>query len=471
MIPVYRHEIEAGIAEQVKNNSTIALVTCPTKVENQTIEAKKDVVSTLGKASSNPFDLFFFDSVLVSTGWNNNDDVFLPAELWQAKATPVNKKINFMHDETDIIGHMINVRAVDRSGELIPFSTNIDEIPIAFDLVSGGLLYKIWDNPDLQARMDKLIAGIDSDEWYVSMECLFPHFDYAIITPDGQHKVIARNEESSYLTKHLRLYGGKGVYQDHKIGRALRNMCFSGKGIVDNPANPRSIILKNEQFSGALASVDIFKTERNMTVENTVSKAEYDSLKAEFEKFKAGAEVVKEKAVAKEIEGYQSKINKLETDLDASKEVATAHENKVKSIETEMAELNGKLTKANDELNKLTKEALKAKRLAMFADIDISSEKAEKLVDRFIDSSEDVFAELVTAMPKKQVVEKKEETKASVEEVLDDAKKEVEKASAGTVISDKEEDKTKETRAKAASWFGGLLTTKANATENKKGDK
>ena len=483
MIPVFKHEIEAGLAEQIQADNTIAFVSSANKVNKQLAilpDLTKAIELSNSVASENFFDLFLFDSILVSTGWNNNDDVFLPAELWAAKSTPINKKINFMHEETDIIGHMVNCHAVDRSGKLIPFSTDLDEIPIAFDLVTAGILYKVWDNPDLQSRMDNLIAGILKGDWFVSMECLFPNFDYAIVTPTNEHKIIVRNEESSFLTKHLRRYGGKGEYEGHKIGRALRGICFSGKGIVDNPANPRSTIKNNnysEQFLGAAASIDIFdKTENKMTAENTVSKAEYDALKAEFEKFKNEAKAANEKATAKEIENYQSKVSKLESDLAASKEVSIAHDNKVKALETEKAELNDKLVKANDELNKLNKEALKAKRLSLFADVDVTSEKAQKLVEQFIDSSDEMFSELVTAMPKKNKSENKcdekmnEKSKAdNLDSALDDAKNEVEKSS-GSVISD-ETDKTKDTRAKAASWFGGMLKTVAKVSENNKGDK
>ena len=77
------------------------------------------------------------------------------------------------------------------------------------------------------------------------MECLFAGFDYALVDPDGNHKVLSRDEQSAFLTKHLRAYGGTGKYEGYTIGRALRNISFSGKGLVAKPANPRSIIINN----------------------------------------------------------------------------------------------------------------------------------------------------------------------------------------------------------------------------------
>ena len=81
------------------------------------------------------------------------------------------------------------------------------------------------------------------------MECIFNVFDYAVESPNGEYHVVARGENTAFLTQHLRAYGGGGVYQDHKVGRLLRNITFSGKGFVANPANPDSFILNDNPQS------------------------------------------------------------------------------------------------------------------------------------------------------------------------------------------------------------------------------
>ena len=77
--------------------------------------------------------------------------------------------------------------------------------------------------------MKKIIAEIEEGKWYVSMECLFAGFDYALIGEEGSAKVLARDEESAFLTKHLRAYGGTGEYQGYKVGRALEIYLFQVK--------------------------------------------------------------------------------------------------------------------------------------------------------------------------------------------------------------------------------------------------
>ena len=53
-------------------------------------------------------DLYPFSGILVSTGWNQNADVFDRAEVWEAKDTPEDKPLNYEHNETDIIGSVVD---------------------------------------------------------------------------------------------------------------------------------------------------------------------------------------------------------------------------------------------------------------------------------------------------------------------------------------------------------------------------
>ena len=75
---------------------------------------------------------------------------------------------------------------------------------------------------------------------------MFANFDYAVITPSNDHKMIVRSEDTAFLSKHLRAYGGSGDYQGNRVGRLIRNLTFSGKGLVKVPGNPESIIFDNE---------------------------------------------------------------------------------------------------------------------------------------------------------------------------------------------------------------------------------
>ena len=68
-------------------------------------------------------DLHYLESVLVSTGWNKNDDVFTVGATWEARNTPEDKQFNFMHDENDIIGHITGSYVLNKDGKKIEASS------------------------------------------------------------------------------------------------------------------------------------------------------------------------------------------------------------------------------------------------------------------------------------------------------------------------------------------------------------
>lgn len=241
---IYKSEIMDGISELVRSESSIAY--CSQVSLTQELPSLSSIITKLQASSNrNQIDLHYIKSVLVSTGWNKNDDVFAPEQTWAARNTPEDKQFNFMHNENDIIGHITGSYVIDSNGSKLEADSK--EVPQQFDIITEAVLYNSWSNPENKERMQKIISEIEEGKWFVSMECLFSGFDYAVVNPNGDNKVIARNEDSAFLTKHLRAYGGTGEYEGYKIGRSLRDISFSGKGLVSKPANPRSIILDSSK--------------------------------------------------------------------------------------------------------------------------------------------------------------------------------------------------------------------------------
>lgn len=250
-IPVYSQEIKDGIADKVKASASIAYCIKPELVEPSdewVTKASEVLKSGRFKALSSvtDSDLFFVKSILVSTNWNKNDDVFDKEEVWASRHTPSHKPDNLNHDEKLIIGHMVDVWPLDLDGNIIAEDTPIDKLPDLFHLANGSVIYTTWSDNDFRQQVMDLIEKLKAGEGFVSMECLFRGFDYAVKTPNDEFKILARNQETSFLTKHLRCYGGTGEYQDHKVGRLLRRITFSGKGYVDKPANENSIVFSQE---------------------------------------------------------------------------------------------------------------------------------------------------------------------------------------------------------------------------------
>ena len=315
---IYESEITDGLEEVISTNASVAYSTpvsiyIPSKKQKNVIQ-NLVVANEAVAENKDQFDLYYLNSVLVSTGWNKNDDVFHPQETWAAKDTPVDKQFNFMHDESDIIGHITGSLVVDQDGTEISDTSNAEK----FDIITSAVIYNSWTDPELKERMTKIISEIEEGKWFVSMECLFNDFDYAVITPDDEHKVIARDDASAFLTKHLRAYGGSGKYEGYTVGRLLRNIAFSGKGLVSNPANPRSVILNDvESFAGTQAE-EI--TNSNIYMETNHMS---DVLKEQVEELKAELATAKEEAKALETEMTKQKEEEIQSKIEAFEAVVS----------------------------------------------------------------------------------------------------------------------------------------------------
>ena len=215
---------------------------------------KKTTASNEISASQPQQDCLYMKSVLVSTGQNKNDDVFLPEEMWKARSSPEKKPVNWEHNtgyeivdspegdgkrvvaDNQIIGVMDSSYPAHKDGTPINTEAAIAEdfeIPQDFDIVTEAVIWK-YLFPKTAA---KLINEAGANRMFVSMEAWFNSFDYRVGS-----KIIARNEQTAFLDRHLRSNGGDGNFEGQKVGRVLRNITFGGVGIVANPANEDSVI-------------------------------------------------------------------------------------------------------------------------------------------------------------------------------------------------------------------------------------
>jgi len=407
---IYKSEIKAGLSEKILAQNTIALVsTAVPYTPNQPDVEKVSLILKDSAVAENKdqMDLYYLKSVLVSTGWNKNDDVFSSDELWVARKTPEDKQFNYMHNEEDIIGHITSNEVVDFSGNAI--SEDLEEAPEQFEIVTGAVIYKSWSSLERRERMDDLIQEIEEGKWFVSMECLFNNFDYAVIAPDGGNKVVARDEGSAFLTKHLRSYGGNGEYEGHKLGRLLRNISFSGKGLVNKPANPRSIILKDElSFSDSKAFeieevfINSVRENSNMADEHAVLQNQIAELKQDLaEASEKNAELVNqlsemdEKAVSEKLEALQVQVQKRDETIASLEATVETHDSEKQELIEKNQTATEQIETIQARLDEIEAEAHKSQRLSALKDAGLTEEEAEAKIEAFSEASDELFAEVV----------------------------------------------------------------------------
>lgn len=271
---------EDSILDLVKNNKTNSEVTY--LISNDLDRAVELVKACQGNACAFAAlkdkdykitdDIMPISSILVTDIWNANNDVFTAEEIIKAARTPEFKPINWMHrgsedTENENIGVMVNAQLV--SGELPEINYMSEEDAQEFDMggntLSGGVHIKqdglVWSQY-FPTYASKLKNGMENGNIYVSMECFFEDFGYCLRKDEDDTNpiFIDRTEATSRISKDLTAYGGSGTTKykgkKYQVGRWLKNIIFSGQGIVFEPANKRkgkilSIIIKDENKTRA----------------------------------------------------------------------------------------------------------------------------------------------------------------------------------------------------------------------------
>lgn len=476
---IFKQELADGLEQALSATASISYASEVTPSNDPNRHNIKEIKSL---AALNDSDLYYVQSILVSSSWNKNDDIFDKAEVWKARNTPEDKPTNLEHDEATIIGHITSNWPITEDGKLISEDIGIDELPEKYHILTGSVIYKGFSNVDLKERSDKLIAEIENGTKYVSMECFFKGFDYGLINKSsGEYKILPRNEATAYLTKYLRAYGGQGEHDNYKIGRVLRDITFSGKGFVNRPANPDSIIFTKNMFTESvdkkstenfedLSTAGVFDNQPNLNVENNIMnletiQAEVADLKTRMEAIAGCSEVVKEAySLASEL---KEKVAALETEVNtknqtiaeltsAQEAVAAEKEEAAKKKQEEEAMMEDKMKKVASELEaaletiagykakeeEMLKKEKKMKRAAALIEAGVDNDTANATVDQFEGLDDDTFAAIVSLagkMPpwlkdKKDKEEDKEEAATKpAEEDNEDEMQAKKKASEDTV--------------------------------------
>lgn len=456
---IYPQEQGLNLFEPIKYSAQLA------PLNNKYYEEIYNELPEVLRARAKVSDLYYTESIFVTTNWNRNTDVFDPYEVWAAKDTPINKPTNVEHDEHKIVGHITHTWATALDGTIIENEINL---PARYHLCNSAVIYKIWEDEEILGRAEKLIAEIEEGKKFVSMECIFDNFDYVLKSSAG-YEIKKRTKETANITRCLRQYGGSGEWEGYQVGRLLRNITFSGKGYVDKPANPDSIILSSRASTNVTIPLEVFK-EKTQSRENGVisncnintkngdnqmsdilqqrlekaeaqlAKANEDNVKLREEMAKSGIDTIKtqleaaQKKIDELVAEAKEKEDKMKEDEKAAKEKASASESKIEELTKANKELQDKVDAA--EAEKIT-----AHRVSTLVDGGIDKAEAEETVATFADLNDNQFKvvsdKLIAAYMKEK--EAKEDKKKKEKDSEDEDESDSGSANADTDPSDVED--------------------------------
>ena len=477
---IYESEIKLGLKDRILAN-TIVKATCPVKkmtAANDIAavqEARaKYTLTDAGKAYASYNDLYYVDTILVSSSMNKNDDCFGSEEIWRARHTPVDKPTNIAHVPDLVCGHMTRSWVLtSKKGRVIEDNRPESELPALIHLACSAVIYRDLGS-FYQNEINRLILAIEADEMAVSMEAHFSDFDYALLDEStGIVKVVARNDETAWMSSLLRWFGGEGLYvvkengqikETYRIGRYLKGITFTGKGFVDNPANPDSIILEKsfEPMSAAEVqklNVRVMKaaafnrvagnkltigssTKREFTMSGEINPQDYaatlakamnaEKLEKENDRLLAMKEKLEEQVKTKDksIADFEFGKKEYETLLEAAKkekqkddkekaelveQLKAAKEDKEKD-EKEKKEKAEHIASLEKELAELKASQLAAERQTLLMQEGIEAKDAEAFVKLYANFNNEQFK----AVAHNHIQTHK--TKAAVEQALKDGK-------------------------------------------------
>lgn len=214
---------------------------------DETADLKKEAASVINlpvDGDKQP-DLSYFSAILVSSGENLNHAYFLGSELVAAADTIVSKALDVEHEEQEIIGHLYSYAFTDKEHKKLNITELASTETATLDtkdmhIQVGSIVYK--------NRFPEIAEDIANKKYKVSMECYYQDFDIKVgevIIP----KTVANSLGIEISNADIFGKSGKIIKEGKEIAsgtvaRVLRGICFSGCGIVENPANPPSVILE-----------------------------------------------------------------------------------------------------------------------------------------------------------------------------------------------------------------------------------
>ena len=425
---IFKHEKEDGLEIKITSSASISYAS----IAEPCVVSDVAKINSLNKslAALDDSDLYYVQSILVTSSWNKNDDIFDKSEVWLARKTPEDKPTNLEHDENLIIGHITNNWPITESGDLIDETIALENLPEKYHILTGSVIYRAFSSPELKDRAEKLIADIESGSMFVSMECFFKGFDYGLLDKtNGSYKTLARNENTAYLTKYLRAYGGLGEHDNYKIGRVLRNITFSGKGFVEKPANPDSIIFTKDtidklfdQKNNNLLIAGVSNNQLTSKVENHIMSSEQEVVEVKAETEVAS---VTETNVATEV---VDKTNELETAIQAKDESIATLGAELESLKAQYEALAKKLKEEEDK-----EEDTEAAKKKMKEEMEAKDEEMKKTKSELSAALEAIAGykmnEERMAKKEEQMAKKEEELAFKEEQMAKKAKNAKRKAS------------------------------------------
>jgi len=255
----------------------------------------------------------------------------------------------------------------------------------------------------------------------------------------------------------------------------LRNISFSGKGLVSKPANPRSVILEgNKSFdesNSQILTVSSIK-EKTMSDSNDTKVA---NLQSALDQAIAENKQLLEKIAAEKENDYEAKLQGLETVLAEKNEEISRISDEKESLASSLKEANElseamkkEMEEKEEAMKEMKKKAMRMQRKAQLEEAGLDSDAATAAVESF-DGIDDAAFDAVVALyaaKRPEVKKDTQEAEAQVEsedlevdsaEASEEVLETAETVEESVASYDDQEDPAKSLRSVASDVFASVL--------------
>ena len=214
-------------------------------------------------------------------------------------------------------------------------------------------------------------------------------------------------------------------HNGHQVGRLLRSITFSGKGFVDRPANPESVIFdQNKVFefnkasissknmflneNGVIMRIDNLNcsdTQESYDMSNEILNEQIAELKTALESAQAENKDLVDKLSEANVEKYEKTIDELTQQAKANEEQIEALTKELETAQSIAEDLTSALETSNTAYAKLDAEVAEMRaiekaraRKASLIGAGLSEEEAYAKLETFADLSDEQFDALAVTL-------------------------------------------------------------------------
>lgn len=389
-----------------------------------------------------------FNAAVVNRVNKNGDVIDTPTALASYKNF-INKPINIEHNRERIVGVILTAGFSEFGTDTVLTEEQIKELKGPFNITLGGVIWKIA-NQNLADTIEDSSDPTSEKYQKISASWELGFNDFNLVVIEGESKNIedgveVSNDSESFdsMKQNLKAFGGSGKIGGSKLvyRKVMGNVVPLGIGLTENPAaDVKGVVVSEPENSKTEEdNQENFSKIDNLNVNSDIGKnvmklTSVKDITDESLKQVTASQIsdLIEQELKEASEKFAADKGKVQNELDSTLQNLKDLKATQDTLQAELAELKKKLAVAEEENAKIIATEKFNERMGAFdAEYDLDAETRQVLASDIAGMDDDAFAAYKNKMAlflknkkkgemKNGEKEESKETKASVEQVVEE---------------------------------------------------